>query len=98
MAALPNPAAERPLAFAVRHINASARDPIDSHTLLAALTAERVPAAYEHHVRAFFDEVEIETIGDLVRSGAVTFSVLAHGARRCLPSGHETCVWLDERA
>ncbi|GEO98979.1 hypothetical protein [Methylobacterium haplocladii] len=98
MASLPNPAAERPLAFAVRHINASARDPIDAPTLLAALMAETVPAAFTHHVRAFFDEVEIETIGDLVRSGAVTYPILARGARRCLAPGHETRQWLDERA
>ncbi|GJE56590.1 MULTISPECIES: hypothetical protein [Methylobacterium] len=97
MAALPIPAAERPLALAVRHINASARDPIDGPTLLAALNAERVPAPYAHHVRAFFDEAEIETIGDLVRGGAVTYPTLARGARRCLPPGHETRAWLDER-
>ncbi|MGU3540897.1 hypothetical protein [Methylobacterium sp. A54F] len=92
------PAAERALALAARHIGASVPDPIGTADLLAALNAPDVPAAFEHHVRAFFDEVEVETISDLVRSGAISYPVLARGARRCLPPRHDTRRWLDERA
>jgi hypothetical protein len=93
--ALP-PAAERPLVLAVRHINASVPDPIDAETLLAALTVR--DGACAAHLYAFFDEVEIETISDLARSGAVSYAVLAEGARGCLPPDHATRIWLDERA
>lgn len=92
------PEATRLLGFAVRHINASARMPIDVPTLLDALVTHAVPAQYEHHLRAFYDEVEIETLSDLARSEAVTYAGLAAGARRFLPPGHETREWLDERA
>ena len=86
-----------PLAFAVRHINASAKIPVDQDTLLAALLADRAPEAWAHHVRAFYDETDVETLSDLVRSGDITYDRLAGGARACLPPGHETRQWLDER-
>ena len=88
----------RPLALAVRHINASARHAIGENALLRALTSDVVPPEYEHHVRAFFDEIEVETLSDLVRSGAVTYPVLARKAASHLDTNHDTRRWLDERA
>lgn len=88
----------RPLAFAVAHINASTRDPIDAASLLAALTAEVVPPEHEHHVRDFLDETDIDILSDLVRGGTLTYAALARLGRRYLPPDHETRIWLDERA
>lgn len=92
------PDARQALDFAIRHINASAHDPIEPDTLLSALRTEVVPQSCEHHVHAFFDETEIETMSDLVRGGALSYAVLARGARRWLPPAHNTRRWLDERA
>jgi hypothetical protein len=89
---------DRPLAFAVAHINASTRDRIDAASLLAALRAEVVPPEHEHHVRDFLYETEVETLSDLVRGGAVSYAALARLAERYLPAAHDTRTWLDERA
>lgn len=86
------------LALAARHINASAREPISEDALLAALLSDGVPVGAVHHLRAFFDETEVETLGDLARSGLVSYAKLAAGARRVLPDDHDTRHWLDERA
>lgn len=93
-----NVGAARALAFAVRHLNASARDPIDEASLLDALRSDEPPARYRHHVRDFLDETELETLSDLVRSGAITYARLAHHAGRDLAADHETRTWLDDRA
>ena len=87
-------AAERPLA--VRHINASIPDPVDAAALPAALDAP--DGACPPDLYAFFDEVEVETLSDLARSGAVGYAALAQGARRCLPPDDATRLRLDERA
>jgi len=92
------PGSERPLAFAVRHINASSPDPIDADSLLTALRSDLAPSRYEHHVRDFLDETDVETLSDLVRTGAVSYRMLAVHAGRYLAPGHETWIWLDERA
>lgn len=86
------------LAFAARHINASAREPVGEEALLAALLSDNVPAGLRHHLRAFFDETDVETLSDLARSGLVSYARLAAGARRFLPDDHDTRHWLDERA
>ena len=88
----------RPLAFAVAHINASTRDPIDAAALLAALNSDVVPPEHKHHVRDFLDETAVESLSDLVRGGVLTYPALARLGRRYLPADHETRVWLDERA
>lgn len=93
-----NVGAARSLAFAVRHLNASARDPIDADSLLDALRSDEPPARYRHHVRDFLDETEVETLSDLVRSSAITYAALARHAGRCLAADHETRTWLDDRA
>lgn len=89
---------DHPLAFAVCHINASARELISPEALLASLVAESIPPEHAHHVQAFFDEVEVEALSDLARSGAVTYADLSRHARRCLAVDHETRTWLDDRA
>lgn len=90
--------ADQAIAFAARHINASAREAISPDALLAALTGDRVPPEHIHHIQAFFDEVEVETLSDLARCGAVAYADLSRHARRFLPSSHETRTWLDDRA
>lgn len=92
------PGSERALSFAVRHLNASSPDPIDEKALLTALRSNSAPERYEHHVRDFLDETEVETLSDLVRSEADTYRMLARHAGRYLPLGHETRIWLHERA
>jgi hypothetical protein len=89
---------DRPLAFAVAHINASARHRIDAASLLAACGRTWCPPEHEHRVRDFLYETEVETLSDLVRGGAVTYDALARLAARYLPATHETRTWLDERA
>ena len=84
--------------FAVRHINVSAARPIEASTLLAAIQSGSAPSEWSHHLHAFFDETDLETLSDIVRSGALTYAQLARGARAHLPPGHETRLWLDERA
>ena len=86
------------LAFAARHINASARDQITEEALLHALVSDSISTGLGHHLRAFFDETDVETFSDLARSGLVSYAQLAAGARRFLPNEHDTRRWLDERA
>ena len=48
-------------------------------------------------VREFLNEAELETLSDLVTSGAISYDQLADAASLHLPSGHETRRWLDDR-
>ena len=86
------------LAIPVRHINASARDPISEETLLTALTGDDLPPRWEHHIRAFFDETDLISLGNLVRSRVITYERLARRARHLLPPRHPTLQWLEARA
>ncbi|MDP4025893.1 hypothetical protein Q8W71_24995 [Methylobacterium sp. NEAU 140] len=95
---IPRAQAGRALALATGHVNASAPTPIAPQDLLRALNAGVAPRGFEEHVFAFFDEVEVETMSDLVRAGSTTYERLAAGARRHLPEGHGTRRWLDERS
>lgn len=87
-----------PLTFAVRHINSSSPVPIAEADLLAALTADETSFLWQHHAHAFFDETDIETLSDIVRSGILSYAQLARGGHRHLPPDHKTRLWLDERA
>ncbi len=88
--------AARALALIVGHINASSRDRVSATELLGALRGDRLPLAMESHVRAVLNETDVETLSDLVRSGAVGYDRLATHAAALLPPDHETRLWLEE--
>ena len=49
-------------------------------------------------MRDFLNETDVETLSDLLRTGAVSYRMLAVHAGRYLEPGHATRIWLDERA
>ena len=93
-----SPDAERALALAVGHVNVSARDPVDPLSLLSAIRSAAQSTALDLHLQVFFQETEIETLSDLVRSGAIDYPTLAAGARRFIPRDHPDSRWLDGRS
>lgn len=86
--------ADRALALAVGHVNVSARHPVSAAAVLAALRSDIVPAALVTPVRALLDETDIETLSDLVLSGAIGYADLGRHAAALLEADHETRLWL----
>lgn len=93
-----SPSALRALRLASGHLNASSGDRIEPHELLEALTGKSADGIHDKRLHAFFDEVETETLTDLVLSGVIAYQQLAKGAAAHLHSNHETRRWLNDRA
>ena len=87
----------RALRLGAGHLNVSTSARIEPHKLLEALTGKSAAGIQDERLHAFFDEIETETLTDLVLSGAITYRQLAKGAAAHLEANHETRRWLDER-
>lgn len=87
----------RALRLASAHLNASNGCRIEPHELLAALNGKNSEELADPRLHAFFDEIEAETLTDLVLAGVITYRQLAKGAAVHLATIHENRRWLDER-
>lgn len=96
-AALALPGARRSLRVAIGHLNVSLPDSVSEQELLGSLLDIRPFSTDRVCVREFLNEAELETLSDLVASGAISYGQLADAASLHLPSGHETRRWLDDR-
>ena len=91
------PGARRSLRGAIGHLNGSLPHNVSERELLCSLLDIQPFSIDRVCVREFLNEAELETLSDLVTSGAISYDQLADAASLHLPSGHETRRWLDDR-
>ena len=91
------PGARRSLRGAIGHLNASLPHNVSERELRCSLLDIQPFSIDRVCVREFLNEAELETLSDLVTSGAISYAQLADAASLHLPSGHETRRWLDDR-
>ena len=91
------PGARRSLRVAIGHLNVSLPHNVSERELLCSLLDIQPFSIDRVCVREFLNEAELETLSDLVTSGAISYDQLADAASLHLPSGHETRRWLDDR-
>ena len=91
------PGARRSLRVAIGHLNVSLPHNVSERELLCSLLDIQPFSIDRGCVREFLNEAELETLSDLVTSGAISYDQLADAASLHLPSGHETRRWLDDR-
>ena len=90
------PGARRSLRVAIGHLNVSLPHNVSERELLCSLLDIQPFSIDRVCVREFLNEAELETLSDLVTSGAISYDQLADAASLHLPSGHETRRWLDD--
>lgn len=95
--ALNRPGVRNSLRFAVRHLNASLPDKITEEELLGSLLSIEPYAPDRLYIGEFLNEIDLETLSDLVTAGGVSYAELAHAASLHLPFDHETRRWIDDR-
>jgi hypothetical protein len=84
---------------ALTTVNAPLPLPIDAETLLSCLRLENRDRVWRPHVRAFFREVGLNIIVDLVLEGAVDFDRLAQALRFWdADEDGENARWIREMA
>lgn len=76
-----NPVQNSAIWRALTTVNAPLPLPIDAETLLSCLRLDNRDRVWRPHVRAFFREVSLTVIADLVLEGAVDFDRLAQALR-----------------
>lgn len=89
--------ARRALQLAAGHLNVSALHTFTPQELLKSLQDQNTIGIADPRLYAFFNEIDTETLTDLVLSEAITYQELADGAALHLHDGHETLRWLDDR-
>ncbi|MDG5497703.1 hypothetical protein [Niveispirillum sp. BGYR6] len=86
------------LDFALATINAPRPKPIDGETLLQCLLGPSVTAEWRPHIEAFFDELSVETIHDLVLARLFDFEELYRAARTWRVTDGKAVPWIREMA
>ncbi|MDE1149926.1 MAG: hypothetical protein PW843_25525 [Azospirillaceae bacterium] len=86
------------LALALSTINAPRPVALDGPGLLALLLSPESIAAWRPHVEAFFDEVSMGTLHDLVLSGALSFEDLYRALRTWRLTDAANAAWVTEMA
>jgi hypothetical protein len=76
-----NAALSRAIWRGLTTVNAPLPLHIDADTLLACLLLKSTDRQWQPHVRAFFQEVGVEVIMDMVVEGSVTFDSLSKAIR-----------------
>ncbi|WP_421423934.1 hypothetical protein [Agrobacterium rosae] len=72
---------------------------IDARTLMACLLLELTDKRWRPHVRAFFGEVEVEILMDMVVEGSVTFENFAKAISFWgVDEDYENARWVREMA
>lgn len=72
---------------------------IDADTLLACLLLKNTDRQWQPHVRAFFQEVGLEVITDMVVEGSITFDNLSKAIRFWnVDEDVENARWIREMA
>ncbi|TWB20411.1 hypothetical protein FBZ89_107122 [Nitrospirillum amazonense] len=92
------PAAEPVLDRALSTINAPRPVPVDGPGLVALLLAPAPIEDWRPHVEAFFDEVSMGTLHDLVLSGVLTFEDLYRALRTWRLPDASNAAWITEMA
>lgn len=92
------PAAGRHLEFVLKTINAPRPHPIDGPTLVQCLLGGSLRPEWRPHIEAFFDEVSVEAIHDLVLAGVVDFEDLHRAARTWKVTDGRAVPWIKEMA
>ncbi|PWC41753.1 hypothetical protein [Azospirillum sp. TSO22-1] len=90
--------AQRHLDFVLGTINAPRPKPIDGETLVQCLLTERPAPEWRPHIEAFFDEVSVESIHDLVLAKVFTFEDLYRAARTWRVTDGRAIPWVREMA
>jgi hypothetical protein len=83
---------------ALTTVNAPVAVHMDAHTLARCLRLEDVDVRWRPHVRAFFEEVGIGIILDMVVEGTVSFDDLARCARYWRVEESGNARWIREMA
>nr|WP_316653324.1 hypothetical protein [uncultured Gellertiella sp.] len=84
---------------ALTTVNAPLPPPIDADTLLACLRPGCTQRQWRPHVRAFFGEVGVEILMDMVVEGSVTFDDLAKAISFWdVDEDYENARWIREMA
>src|SRR5262249_55716743 len=91
-------AAETEISFVLKTINAPRPHQIDAKTFVHCLTTDHPDREWRPHIEAFFDEVSIEAIHDLVLAGVVTFEDLYRAARNWRVTNGKNVDWIKEMA
>lgn len=91
-------AAEQQIRFILATINAPRPTPIDARTFVHCLTTDHPDAMWRPHIEAFFDEVAVEAIHDLVLAGVVSFEDLYRAARNWRVTHGGNVAWIKEMA
>lgn len=90
--------AGRNLDFVLTTINAPRPHPIDGPTLVQCLMGRVTPPEWRPHIEAFFDEVSVEAIHDLVLAGVIDFEDLYRAARNWRVTDGRAVPWIKEMA
>lgn len=91
-------AAEGQIRFVLATINAPRPYPIDAKTFVHCLTTRQPEKRWLPHIEAFFDEVSVEAIHDLVLAGVISFEDLYRGARNWGVTDGRNVGWVKEMA
>lgn len=91
-------AAETQISFVLKTINAPRPHPIDAKTFVHCLTTDHPDRKWRPHIEAFFDEVSVEAIHDLVLAGVVSFEDLYRAARNWGITNGRSIGWIKEMA
>jgi hypothetical protein len=84
--------------FILGTINAPRPHPIDAKRLVRCLTTSPPDAHWRPHIEAFFDEITLEAMHDLVLAGVVTFEDLYRAARTWRATDGRNVPWIKEMA
>ncbi|NIJ40602.1 MULTISPECIES: hypothetical protein [Parvibaculum] len=79
-------------------LNAPRPEWIDAETLVSCLYAEQADPRWIPHMRAFFDEISIGAIHDIVLAGVVDFETLYRAARTWRALDGNAAPWIKEMA
>lgn len=90
--------AETQIRGILKTINAPRPHPIDARTFVHCLTTDHPDRKWRPHIEAFFDEVSVEAIHDLVLAGVVSFEDLYRAARNWRATNGGSVAWIKEMA
>jgi hypothetical protein len=84
---------------AITTVNAPLPIHITPDTLVSALLLETTDEKWQPHVQAFFREVAVEVLMDLVVEGTLSFDNLAHAIKAwAVDEEYENAGWVREMA
>ena len=91
------PAERSAATVCARKLSAGRRTPIAADELVAALRADEVPAPHHAHVFAFFEELPIDLVHEVILEEGLDFAHLAKLAGRLGAEG-KTSEWIEDMA